>query len=64
MINEKLLEILVIYRVFEEFDFDSEKYGWTYRGNLIDTDKLNDRYTKLIDEFLKPYVIDTTSKES
>lgn len=64
MINEKLLEILVIYRVFEEFDFDSEKYEWTYRGNIIDTDKLNDRYTKLIDEFLKPYVIDTTSKES
>lgn len=64
MINEKLLEILVIDKVFNDLDFNSDKYECTYRGNVIDTDKLNDRYTKLIDEFLKPYVIDTISKES
>lgn len=64
MINEKLLEILVINRVFDELDFNSDKYDWTYRGNLIDTDKLNDRYIKLVDEFLEPYVIGNISKEN
>lgn len=63
MINEKLLEILVINRVFDELDFNSDKYEWTYRGNEINIDELNNRYTDLIDEFLEPYVIDTISKE-
>lgn len=63
MIIEKLLEILVINQVFDELDFNPNKYKGTYRGNVIDTDKLNDRYTELVDEFLEPYVIDTISKE-
>lgn len=58
-----MLEILVINQIFEDLEFNSKKYEWTFRGNIIDTDELNDRYTKLIDEFLEPYVIDTISKE-
>lgn len=32
-------------------------------GQVIDVTKLKDRYYELLEEFLQPYVMDTTSKE-
>lgn len=64
MINEKLLEILVINQIYKDLKFNSEKCKWTFRGNIIDTNELDDRYIKLVDEFLEPYVIGNISKEN
>lgn len=64
MINEKLLEILVINQVFKELEFNSKNREWVFGKNKIDMDKLTDRYVELVGEFLKPYVIDTISKEN
>ena len=52
MIPEKMLELLLL-----------EYYNINYVGIEIDEEKLLERLATLREEFLKPYVIDSTSRE-
>lgn len=61
MIELLMLDTLVkdLFSI-EGFDPNNEYF---YDGKLINVEKLFGRYIELKREFLKPYVIDKTSKE-
>lgn len=61
MIPEKLIELLVLEKLIIQ----------TYRNNVLefnnkyyDNKKLFMRFTELLEEFLVPYAIESTSKEN
>lgn len=55
MINEKMLELLLLR------DFISVPKE-NYKESGLDKDKLAKRHDKLVEEFLKPYVIENAEK--
>lgn len=64
MIKERMLELLVLSEILTDvgncnIDFSIR----TFNGNQYDNDKLGQRYKCLIEEFLEPYALDSTSKE-
>lgn len=64
MIKERMLELLVLSEILTDvgncnIDFSIR----TFNGNQYDNDKLEQRYKCLIEEFLEPYALDSTSKE-
>ena len=64
MIKERMLELLVLSKILTDvgncnIDFSIR----TFNGNQYDNDKLRQRYKCLIEEFLEPYALDSTSKE-
>lgn len=67
MINERMLELLILNSVLselpeKEFKRDSGILKLN-TGEVIDGNKLYERYCELIKEFLSPYVINKNSKE-
>lgn len=53
MTNERMLELLILLQT---------SYITHFNGNIIDRVDLYDRRYELMEEFLKPYVIDKAEK--
>lgn len=54
MIPERMLELLLLTKFRNIVNF---------KGKELDRKRMNKRYIILLEEFLEPYVIDSTSKE-
>lgn len=64
MIKEKMLELLVLSKILTDVGNCNIEFNIrTYNRNQYDNDKLEQRYRCLIEEFLEPYALDSTSKE-
>lgn len=64
MIIEKMIELLILSEVIPNVgNFDRNSDALDYLGKKYDDYKLEDRFIELIEEFLEPYIIDSTSKE-
>lgn len=67
MINERMLELLILNSVLSELpEKEFKKDSGILKlntGEVIDGNKLYERYYELIKEFLSPYVINKNSKE-
>lgn len=64
MIKEKMLELLVLSEVLTDVGNCNTEFSIrTYNENQYDNDKLEQRYRCLMEEFLEPYALDSTSKE-
>ena len=60
MITEKMLELLVLAKVFQ--DYYQDKLYAEYLDNEFDIQKLQNRYAELGKEFLTPYALNRTEK--
>lgn len=64
MIKERMLELLILSEVIPNVgNYNEELCTLEYNGRQYNDMKLEQRYRYLIEEFLEPYVIDSTSKE-
>lgn len=64
MIIEKMLELLILSKVIPNVgNFNRELSTLEYNGNQYDDIRIRQRYRYLIEEFLEPYALDSTSKE-
>lgn len=64
MIKEKMLELLILSEVIPNVgNYNEELCTLEYNGRQYDDMKLEQRYRCLIEEFLEPYALDSTSKE-
>lgn len=65
MINEKMIELLVLIQLLNNFlIYDRQSQTLKYNGSIYDTNKIEERLNDLVVEFLRQYKIDSTSKES
>lgn len=65
MINEKMIELLVLIQLLNNFlIYDRQSQTLKYNGPIYDTNKIEERLNDLVVEFLRQYKIDSTSKES
>lgn len=64
MILERQVELLILNRLLETVPEDELKDGILEltNGKFVDCNKMSDRVSELIEEFIKPYVIDTAPK--
>ena len=64
MILEKQVELLVLNQMLEAIPEDAVNDGKIRLSNdkIVDCIKMSDRADELIEEFIKPYVIDTAPK--
>ena len=60
MIPEKMLELLILYRICDDY-WKDDSYA-TYLDKHYDMQKLGDRYDKLGKEFLNDYALNKTEK--
>ena len=64
MIKERMLELLILSEVIPNVgNYNIELGTLEYNGNQYDDTKLKQRCRSLIEEFLEPYALDSTSKE-
>jgi hypothetical protein len=62
MIQEKMLELLLLYRIVNSpLDLEHRNKVF-FNGKAYDSTKIIDRYKELTEEFLEPYVIDSDPK--
>lgn len=64
MILEKQVELLILNQMLEAIPEDAVNDGKIRLSNdkIVDCIKMSDRADELIEEFIKPYVIDTAPK--
>lgn len=64
MILEKQVELLILNQMLEAIPEDAVNDGKIRLSNdkIVDCIKMNDRADELIEEFIKPYVIDNAPK--
>lgn len=64
MILERQVELLILNQLLEAVPETELKDGILEldNGKLVDCIKMSDRANELIEEFIKPYVIDTAPK--
>lgn len=64
MILERQVELLILNQLLEAVPETELKDGILEldNGKLVDCNKMSDRANELIEEFIKPYVIDTAPK--
>lgn len=64
MILEKQVELLILNQILEAIPEDAVNDGKIRLSNdkIVDCIKMSDRADELIEEFIKPYVIDTAPK--
>lgn len=64
MILEKQVELLILNQMLEAIPEDAVNDGKIRLSNdkIVDCIKMSDRANELIEEFIKPYVIDTAPK--
>lgn len=60
MIKERMIELLILTQVIQETAGEIE---FVRHGKKYDKEKIYKRFNELAEEFLEPYVIDSTSKE-
>ena len=60
MIPERMLELLILKEVIEDYDKDFEYRN--FLNNNFDFKKLNNRYLELGREFLTDYALNNTEK--
>lgn len=60
MIKERMIELLLLLRLLERND---TKSIIKFKGKLYDNEKMMERCKQLVEEFLEPYALDSTSKE-
>lgn len=59
-----MLELLILSKVIPNVgNFNRELSTLEYNGNQYDDIRIRQRYICLIEEFLEPYALDSTSKE-
>lgn len=63
MIQERMLELLLLSNVLNNYFCDRRTKVIKLNGKEYDYDKIYKRYRILMEEFLSPYVIDKNSKE-
>ena len=63
MIPEKMLELVVLSIVQNNLRYNREAKTIEFNGKQYDDSKIRKRWTNLVEEFIEPYVIDSTSKE-
>lgn len=64
MTPKDMLELLILEQYCKEMlENDPELSDMRFQGKKLDAFKMYDRCISLKNEFLKPYVIDNTSKE-
>lgn len=61
MINERMLELLLLERIVQQVPSGHEIL--IFNGKHYDNKRINERFTKVLEEFLEPYVIESDSKE-
>ena len=64
MILERQVELLILNQMLEAVPEDEVKDGILEltNGKFVDCNKMSDRASELIEEFIKPYVIDNALK--
>lgn len=64
MILERQVELLILNQMLEAIPEDAVNDGKIRLSNdkIVDCIKMSDRADELIEEFIKPYVIDTAPK--
>lgn len=60
MVTEKMLELLLLYRILNDQPVDTEQIYFNEKP--YDINKMIKRYMNLTAEFLEPYVIDSDPK--
>lgn len=55
-----MIELLLLLRLIERNSNDSVV---EFEGKLYDNERMKKRYKQLVEEFLEPYALDSTSKE-
>lgn len=55
-----MIELLLLLRLLERND---TKSIIKFKGKLYDNEKMMERCEQLVEEFLEPYALDSTSKE-
>lgn len=61
MIKERMLELLILERIIEQSK--PEYTILNFKDKKYDNRKIYDRFAELLEEFLEPYVIESTLKE-
>lgn len=61
MIKERMLELLILERIIEQSK--PEYTILNFKDKEYDNQKIYDRFAELLEEFLEPYVIESTLKE-
>ena len=61
MIKERMLELLILERIITQSKV--EYTALEFNGKKYDNQKIYERFAELLEEFLEPYVIESTLKE-
>lgn len=62
MIKERMLELLLLERIVSQTN-PSQHGTIIFNGKQYDNKRIHERFTKVLEEFLEPYVIESDSKE-
>lgn len=58
-----MLELIILSIVINNLRYNRQTKTVDFNGKQYDDNKIRKRWDNLIEEFLEPYVIDSTSKE-